>query len=73
MGSLPRAASPAMRLWRAAVKPASSVGGAELLHPARPKAMVRAVAVRIAREMERFLIAYIDPLCCKEHLHFKTL
>jgi hypothetical protein len=34
---------------------------------------VRAPAARIAREMERFLRAYIDPLCRKEHLHFKTL
>jgi hypothetical protein len=73
MGSLLRAASPEMRVWRAAVRPASSVGGAELLHPAKPNAMARAVAVRTAREMERFLVANIDPLYCKEHLHFKTL
>ena len=28
---------------------------------------------KIAREMERFLVAYIDPLFRKEQLHFKTL
>ena len=77
MGSLLRAASPVRRLWRAAVRPASSVGGAELLHPAKPNAMVRAVAARMAREMERFLVAYIDPLfvaknTCTSSKHSKS-
>jgi hypothetical protein len=58
-----RALSAVRRLWRAVVRLASSIGGVELLHPAKPKAMVRAVAARIAREAERFLLAYIDPLC----------
>jgi DNA-binding NarL/FixJ family response regulator len=66
MDSLLRALSAAIRLWRAAVRPASSVGvvGA-LLHPAKPKAMLRAVTARIAREAERFLLAYIDPFLAK--------
>jgi hypothetical protein len=73
MGSLLRALSPAMRLWRAAVRPASSVGvvGA-LLHPAKPRAMARAATARIALEVERFLVAYIDPLF-RENTCFKTL
>jgi hypothetical protein len=74
MGSLLRAPSPAMRLWRAAVRPASSVGGVgALLHPARPRVMARAVAARIAREVERFLEAYIDPLFREEHLLQNTV
>ena len=63
MASLLRALSAAMRLRRAAVRPASSVGvvGA-LLHPAKPNAIARAVAARIAREADRFLLEYIIPL-----------
>src|SRR5438309_9004123 len=73
MASLLRALSAAMRLWRAAVKPASSVGVVGvLLHPAKPKAIVRAVVTRIVREAERLLRAYICPLLCGKHLHSKT-
>lgn len=46
--------------------------GVELLHPAKPKAMMRAVAARIAREVERFFPAYIDPLFAK-NTRLKTL
>src|SRR6266481_2072032 len=63
MGSLLRALSAASRFWRAVVRPKSSVGaGVELLHPAKLSAMVRAEAARMAREVENFLPAYIDPL-----------
>src|SRR5206468_5761113 len=73
MASLLRALSAAMRLWRAAVKPASSVGVVGvLLHPAKPKAIVRAVVTRIVREAERLLRAYICPLLCRKTLAFKN-
>ncbi len=64
MGSVLSAPSLAMRLWTAAVRLASSVGvaGAELLQPARLRARARAVAVRVAREMERGLMTYMDHL-----------
>src|ERR1700751_4737795 len=67
MDSVLRAPSPAIRLWRAAVRLASSVeaGDGELLHPATAKAMVRAVAARMARELERFLLTYICPFLRK--------
>jgi hypothetical protein len=55
---------------RAAVKAASSVG-AEVLHPAMAKAKVRAAA-RMARAVERFRVACIDPLLLKNTC-FKTL
>jgi hypothetical protein len=48
------------------------VAGAERLHPAKPKAMVRAVTARIAREVERFLVAYIRSSFSRKHLHCKT-
>ena len=69
MGSLLRALSAAMRFWRAVVRPESSVGaGVELLHPAKLSAMVRAAAARMAREVENFLPAYIDPLFSRRTL-----
>ena len=75
MDSVLRAPSPAMRLWRAAVRLASSVGagGGELLHPAKAKAMVRAVAAKMARELERFLLTYMDPLFSQRTLLENTL
>lgn len=56
-----------MRLWTAAVRLASSVGAdGEDLQPARLKVRLRASAraamVRVALEMERFLLTFIEPL-----------
>jgi hypothetical protein len=67
MASLLMAPSPAMRLWTAAVRLASSVGAdGEDLQPARVnarlRAKARAVTDRVAREMERFLLTFIEPL-----------
>jgi hypothetical protein len=63
MGSALSAPSPAKRLWRAAVRLASSVGGVdeEVLQPARLKAKARAVAAMRARDAGRRLMAYIGP------------
>src|SRR5277367_2946092 len=63
MASVVRALSPDMRVWRAAVRLASSVGGGELLQPAKPRATARAAAARVACVAERFLLAYMGPLC----------
>jgi hypothetical protein len=75
MGSLLRAPSPAMRLWRAAVRLASSVGGAggALLQAARPIIKVRAVMAKTARGVERLLMAYIDPLFVWRTVSLRTL
>jgi hypothetical protein len=64
MGSVLRAPSLAMRLWRAAVRLASSVGagGAALLQPAKPRARKRVAMTTMAREVESVLLPYIKPL-----------
>jgi hypothetical protein len=64
MGSALRAPSLAMRLWRAVVRLASSVGGAdaELLQPAIERAKAIAVVARMVREVGRLLMAYMGPL-----------
>jgi hypothetical protein len=75
MGSLLRAPSPAMRLWRAAVRLASSVGvaGGALLQAVRQIIKVRAVMAKKARGVERLLVAYIGPLFLWRILLLRTL
>jgi hypothetical protein len=68
MGSLLMAPSPAMWLWRAAVRLASSVGaGGELLQPAKARTKARVLMAMVARAIANFLLAYIHPLCCDEN------
>jgi hypothetical protein len=64
MGSALRAPSLAMRLWRAALRLASSVGveDGELLQPTMPSARARTVVARMVREVGRLLMAYMGPL-----------
>ena len=65
MDSVLMAPSPAMRLWTALVREASSAGG-ELLQPARPRlrAKVSEAARERARGAERFRRAYMRPHFC---------
>jgi hypothetical protein len=69
MGSLLMAPSLAMRLWRAAVRLASSVGagGGELLQPARVRTSARMQAAMVERAIANCFLAYIRPLCCDKN------
>jgi hypothetical protein len=75
MGSDLRASSLVMRVCRAAVRLASSVGTAEaeLLHPAKLRAIARALMARRARVTERVRFAYMKPLSCVEGDALRTL